>query len=161
MKAASHPTAKSSLQTEIGQLMQAEQQVSRILPQILQSMWSTELSRTLRQALAVSETHQLALTRHCHAQPAAQAAVVTELENRIILALQSGHKGIGNDLILTHLAAEIIEHKLNCYEILLGSNGQEGFENPARMLGAAISDEAATGLFLQELAERFESRQLS
>ncbi|MCF0074186.1 hypothetical protein LZD49_27125 [Dyadobacter sp. CY261] len=162
MKAASFPTVNSSFQTEIDLVIQAEQQVSRILPQIMRSVWSSELSRTLRRALAISESHQLGLAQHYQAVPPdTQPVAVTNLEKRIMLALDSGYKGTIRDLSLTHLTAEIIQHKLNCYENLVGLGDQHNAHDPRRILGAAISDEAATGLFLQELVERFESRELS
>ncbi len=42
----------------LGRAMHAEQQVARIIPQVMLSVSSQELSRTLRQALTVSEHYQ-------------------------------------------------------------------------------------------------------
>nr|WP_295926806.1 DUF892 family protein [uncultured Dyadobacter sp.] len=151
--------ASVSLRSALSQAMQAEQQISSIIPRVMQAVWSTELSRALRSALALSEQHQLKITGKFGLKPGKRLGPeMADIEQHIMRALDGPQPGGMRDLSLTLLVARIIQHKISCYESLLGMAGKAGLQDARRLLGAALSDETATDLFLQELIERFTQR---
>jgi len=128
------------------------------MEQMMGSVWSSALTRTLRQALKMSAAHQQTLLESFAITKGEEQITLTELENGLTLAVRNGKSGSKKDLVLTSITARIVEHKLNAYQQLLSIPNKNSLKHCSRMLGAALSDEVATSLFLQELAERFSSR---
>jgi len=154
------PTGTDQFNAGLGRAMHAEQQVARIIPQVMLSISSQELSRTLRQALMVSEHHQQRLAKSYGTITSACAdPTADDLEQQIYAVTSSHQVGSMNDLAYTVLITKIIQHKMSCYEQALQISEAENLPDPQRVLGAALSDETATALFLEELAERLFLRQ--
>ena len=144
----------------VGRAIHAEQQLSRLIPQVLLSISSPELSRTLQRALAVSEDHQQRLAKN-YGTPAEKCidTAVDALQKQIYEVAGSRQSGGANDLTYTVLITKIIQHKMSCYEQALEISEAQNCSDPQRVLGAALSDETATALFLEEFAERLFLRQ--
>nr|WP_295924758.1 DUF892 family protein [uncultured Dyadobacter sp.] len=162
MKNMLRPLTVSPFQTQLAHVMQAEYQFTRIIPKILRSVWSSELSRALKRAVAMSESHQESLKKHYYDKTGdSQAAVLDDVESRIMNAIRNSPKGSITDLTLTLLTAKMIQYKIDCYQSLSSLPVLGSLPGHCRVFGAALSDEAATELFLQELAERFLTREFS
>lgn len=138
----------------LGQLVGAEQQVSRLIPAMIDAVWSSELRRALRSALSMSEKHQQQLSVFPFENPDPDLNGLLAVETEVLATIGGPHTGGLKDLSLTLLAAKMIRHKEECYAHALKVNGAQT-TGDSRMLGGALSDETATGVFLQELAERF------
>lgn len=144
----------------LNKAMHAEQQFARIIPQIMPSICSAQLNRTLRQALVMSTQHQQQLASSYETSAKVYSANgIDDLEKQIS-AVTAGIQNLDNsDLIYTSLIAKMVQHKIGCYEQVLDISEAEKRQTPQRVLGAALSDETATLLFLQELSERLFLRQ--
>lgn len=138
----------------LGQLVGAEQQISRLMPAMIDAVWSSELRRALRSALSMSEKHQQWLAAFPLENPGSDQNALQAVEKEVLATIGGPQAGGLKDLSLTLLAAKMIRHKEECYEHALIVKGTPASDD-RRMLGGALSDETATGVFLQELAERF------
>ncbi|SDG58645.1 Ferritin-like metal-binding protein YciE [Dyadobacter soli] len=153
-------TGTKQVNAGVGRAIHVEQQLTRIIPQVLLSVSSSELSRTLRRALAISEHHQRRLAKNYEASAGSFTdSIADELEKQICAVAGNHQRGCVNDLTYTFLITKVIQYKMSCYEQALEISEQKNLADPQRVLGAALSDEAATALFLEELAERLFLRQ--
>ncbi|MCE6992956.1 DUF892 family protein [Dyadobacter sp. CY323] len=143
---------------QLNHAIRAEQQISRIIPHLVQAVWSGQLSRTLQQALSMSEQHQLRLAEFC-IMPGETENAPADLESRIMHSLHSQQRGSIKDLSLTLLFAKAVQHKISCYEGVLDLDDQGSLTDLKNVVGEALSDDLATDLFLQEQAERFVARE--
>lgn len=157
----SRSSEKMLFRTLLAQAMDAERQISKIIPRMIDAVWSAELSRTFRAALLMSRQHQEQLLANFDLQPGkARGSTLEELGSRIDIAIDSQQKGSSKDLSLTILLTKMIRYKIKCYESAMNKLGSETRQDK-RMIGGALSDETATDLFLQELSERFILKQYS
>lgn len=153
-------TGTDQFNAGVGRAMHAERQLTRIIRQVMVSVSSPELFRTLRRAMVLSQHHQQKLVKN-YGAPAESCAdsIANDLEKQISAVAGSHQSSNINDLTYTFLITKIIQHKMRCYEQALEISEAENRPDPQRVLGAALSDETATALFLEELGERLFLRQ--
>lgn len=154
-----HRTAKTPVPSLLAQLLGAEQQASSLISKMIDAVWSAELRKTMRTALAMSQEHQQRLLANCEIRERKFTGNRFEkLESEIRAVVDSHPRGRPKDLFLARLAMKMIRYKILRYEDAL-NRGYVSVMKDARMLGCALSDEVAASLFLQEHAERFLVRQ--
>jgi len=143
----------------LSQLLAAEQQVSSLISKMMDAVWSVELRKTLRTALAMSQEHQKRLLANCDFHESrSDRNRLEKLESQIRAVIDTGQRGSSKDLFLARLAMKMVRYKMLRYEDAL-NGGCVGAMKDTRMLGGALSDEVAASLFLQEHAERLLIRQ--
>jgi ferritin-like metal-binding protein YciE len=153
-----HPAGKAPFSSTLAQLIGAEQQASSLISKMIEAVWSVELRRTLRSALAMSHEHQQRLLSNCDfSEPKKSGDSLEQLGDEIRAVISSQERGSSKDLSLTRLAIKMIRYKMRRYEKALKDQCINTLKD-SRMLGSALSDETAASLFLREHAERFLDR---
>lgn len=146
---------------DLGLAMHTEQQFSRIIPQVMLTVSSTELFRILRSALTMSGHHQQRLIQSygAAALKTDKPGTADDLETHISAIAAADQSGRADDLTYTFLITKIIQCKISYYEHALNLSEAENLQASQSLLRAALADEAAVALFLQELGERLFLRQ--
>jgi len=148
------------LTTGLGRTMQAEEHFCKVTRQIMKCVSSAEFYRMLGHVLALSEQHQQKLMGSFGMVAATSSETAADEFEQHIDAVACGKQtAAANDLTYTWLITKIIQRKIDCYEQVLSIIDSQQLHHHKRILGAALSDETATELFMQELAERLFLRQ--